>query len=160
MDILTEIIETVDSIMYELESNGFYEQYIFCDPIKLRREFEIQMQRNWEQLDDIHLLDQIIELKSLSDIKKLVYNTLNTMEVSNNKLNVCYLHNTIDRLPNGLKGITIHSSQGKTIEEDYSIWDLGRIEHKELLYTAISRAKKLDQITLITTENDEINYKK
>jgi hypothetical protein len=57
MDILIEIIETVDSIMYELESNGFYEQYIFCDPFKLRREFEIQMQRNWEQLDDIHLLD-------------------------------------------------------------------------------------------------------
>jgi hypothetical protein len=63
MDILTEIIETVDSIMYELESNGFYEQYIFCDPFKLRREFEIQMQRNWEQFEDINLSDdQLMEV--------------------------------------------------------------------------------------------------
>jgi hypothetical protein len=63
MDILSEIIETADNIMHELESNGFYEQYVFCDPFKLRRELEIQMQRNWEQLDDIHLSDeQFIEI--------------------------------------------------------------------------------------------------
>lgn len=63
MNILTEIIETADNIMKQLESDGFYEQYIFCDPFKLRRELEIQMQRNWEQLDDMHLLDeQFIEI--------------------------------------------------------------------------------------------------
>jgi hypothetical protein len=58
MDILSEIIETADNIMHELESNGFYEQYIFCEPFKLRKELEIQMQRNWEQLNDIHLSDE------------------------------------------------------------------------------------------------------
>jgi hypothetical protein len=58
MDILHEIIETADNIMNELEASDFYEQYIFCDPFKLRRELEIQMQRNWEQLDDIHLSDE------------------------------------------------------------------------------------------------------
>lgn len=63
MDILTEIIETADNIMNQLESDGFYEQYVFCDPFKLRREFEIQMQRNWEQIEDIHLSDeQFIEI--------------------------------------------------------------------------------------------------
>jgi|APGre2960657373_1045057.scaffolds.fasta_scaffold02912_9 hypothetical protein len=58
MDILHEIIETADNIMSELEETDFYEQYLFCDPFKLRRELEIQMQRNWEQLDDIHLSDE------------------------------------------------------------------------------------------------------
>lgn len=58
MDILSEIIETADNIMRELEASDFYEQYLFCDPFKLRKEFEIQMQRNWEQLEDIHLSDE------------------------------------------------------------------------------------------------------
>ena len=63
MDILHEIIETADNIMSELEETDFYEQYIFCDPFKLRRELEIQMQRNWEQLDDIYLSDsQFLEV--------------------------------------------------------------------------------------------------
>lgn len=58
MDILSEIIETADNMMRELEATDFYEQYLFCDPFKLRREFEIQMQRNWEQIEDIHLSDE------------------------------------------------------------------------------------------------------
>jgi hypothetical protein len=58
MDILTEIIETVDNIMDNLEEDGFYEHYVFCDPFKLRREMEMQMQRNWEQIEDIHLSDE------------------------------------------------------------------------------------------------------
>lgn len=63
MDILHEIVETADNIMSDLEETDFYEQYIFCDPFKLRRELEIQMQRNWEQLDDIHLSDsQFLEV--------------------------------------------------------------------------------------------------
>jgi hypothetical protein len=57
MDILSEIIETADNMMSELEASDFYEQYLFCDPFKLRREFEIQMQRNWEQVEDIYLTD-------------------------------------------------------------------------------------------------------
>jgi hypothetical protein len=58
MDILSEIIETVDYMMEELEQSDFYERYIFCDAFRLRRELEIQMQRNWEQFDDIHLSDE------------------------------------------------------------------------------------------------------
>jgi hypothetical protein len=63
MNILTEIVETADNIMSELDNSDFYEQYIFCDPFKLRREFEMQMQRNWEQIEDIHLSDeQVMEI--------------------------------------------------------------------------------------------------
>lgn len=63
MNILTEIIETVDAIMDTLKDEGFYDTHIFCDPFNLRREFEIQMQRNWEQLDDMYLLDtQFLEI--------------------------------------------------------------------------------------------------
>ena len=74
MDILHEIIETADNIMNELEETDFYEQYIFCDPFKLRRELEIQMQRNWEQLDDIHLSDsqflEVVERVTTEGINK------------------------------------------------------------------------------------------
>lgn len=63
MNILTEIVETADNIMSELDNSDFYEQYIFCDPFKLRRELEMQMQRNWEQIEDIHLSDeQLMEI--------------------------------------------------------------------------------------------------
>lgn len=63
MNILTEIVETADNIMNELDNSDFYEQYIFCDPFKLRRELEMQMQRNWEQIEDIHLSDeQVMEI--------------------------------------------------------------------------------------------------
>jgi len=61
MNILHEIIETADNMMNELEETDFFEQYIFCDPFKLRRELEIQMQRNWEQLDDMYLSDAQFE---------------------------------------------------------------------------------------------------
>lgn len=74
MNILTEIIETADNIMNELESTDFYEQYVFCDPFKLRRELEIQMQRNWEQLDDMYLtdsqFDEIVKKVCLEGINK------------------------------------------------------------------------------------------
>ena len=63
MDILSEIIETVDYMMAELEQSDFYDQYIFCDAFRLRRELEIQMQRNWEQFEDINLSDdQLMEV--------------------------------------------------------------------------------------------------
>jgi hypothetical protein len=61
MDILHEIIETADNIMSELQETDFFEKYMFCDPFKLRRELEIQMQRNWEQLDDMYLNDEQFE---------------------------------------------------------------------------------------------------
>jgi hypothetical protein len=74
MDILSEIIETVDNMMDTLNESGFYEQYIFCDPFKLRRELEIQMQRNWEQLDDMYLSDkqftEIVEKLTTEGIHK------------------------------------------------------------------------------------------
>jgi hypothetical protein len=74
MDILSEIIETVDNMMDTLNESGFYEQYIFCDPFKLRRELEIQMQRNWEQLDDMYLSDkqftEIVERLTTEGIHK------------------------------------------------------------------------------------------
>jgi len=63
MNILTEIIETADYIMEHFEKDGFYEQFIHCDRFKLRREFEIQMQRNWEQLENIQLTEeQMLEI--------------------------------------------------------------------------------------------------
>lgn len=58
MDILTEIIETADYMIEQLRDAEFFEENLFCDPFKLRREFEMQMQRNWEQLEDMYLSDE------------------------------------------------------------------------------------------------------
>lgn len=63
MNILTEIIEVADNIMTTLEEQHFFEDFVFCDPLDLRREIEIQMQRNWEQTGNMYMSDnQFIEL--------------------------------------------------------------------------------------------------
>ena len=45
-------------MMEHFEKDGFYEQFIHCDKFKLRREFETQMQRNWEQSENIQLSEE------------------------------------------------------------------------------------------------------
>lgn len=109
------------------------------------------------------LLDEIIELENFDDIKQLVYKKLNKgYKNTKNEVNICYLHKTINKISDDydLKGKTIHSYQGKTIVEDYSIWDFNRIHDRDLFYTAISRAKKFDQITLIVNKDDCEEYGK
>lgn len=73
MNVLTEIIETADSIMGTLEESEFFNQYLFCDPMELRREIEIQMQRNWEQEGDFYMSDNqfinIVEIVSKRGIE-------------------------------------------------------------------------------------------
>ena len=41
---------------------------------------------------------------------------------------------------------TIHSAQGDTIDEDYCIYDMEDFPSKKMLYTALSRARKMSQI--------------
>jgi hypothetical protein len=58
MDISNEIMETADSMMGRLEEYGFYEEYLYCDPFKLRSELELQMQYNFIQNGDIFITDE------------------------------------------------------------------------------------------------------
>lgn len=75
MDILSEIIEIADNIIYDLKKSGFFEQHVFCKPFELRREFEIQMQRNWEQYEDFYLSDE----QAMEIIKKTSINGINAV---------------------------------------------------------------------------------
>jgi hypothetical protein len=62
----------------------------------------------------------------------------------------------IDDLDNFMPGyaITVHASQGLTISENYTVWISDKTAFSEdevwrLIYTACSRAKKLDQIRVV-----------
>jgi hypothetical protein len=61
MNILTEITELADEIIMELIELGFFKQNIFVDALELKRKIEIQMQYNWEQIDNMHLSDSQFE---------------------------------------------------------------------------------------------------
>lgn len=68
MNILTEITELADQILLELVEGGFFNENVFVDALELRRRMEIQMQYNWEQIEDIHLSEN-----QLMDIIKEVH---------------------------------------------------------------------------------------
>lgn len=58
MNISNEIMETADYMLSKLESSGFYEQHLYCDPFKLRTELELQMQLNFVENGDIYITDE------------------------------------------------------------------------------------------------------
>ncbi len=63
MNILTEITELADQMLLELLETGFFNENVFVDALELKRKMEIQMQYNWEQIEDIHLSEtQLIDI--------------------------------------------------------------------------------------------------
>lgn len=63
MNILTEITELADQIVAEFFESGFFEENLFIHPLELKRRMEIQMQYNWEQIDNIQLSEkQLIDI--------------------------------------------------------------------------------------------------
>jgi hypothetical protein len=81
MNILTEIIETADNIMNQLERSNFFEEYIFCDRFKLRQELEKQMQYNWEQIDDMYLNDEQFEQIIQNNYREGIQNVFSDLVV-------------------------------------------------------------------------------
>jgi hypothetical protein len=50
-------------MLLELLETGFFNENVFVDALELKRKMEIQMQYNWEQLEDIHLSEaQLIDI--------------------------------------------------------------------------------------------------
>ena len=58
MDILNEIIEVSNQIIDTLDEHGFFEENVFIERLQLKRNFQIAMQRKWEQEDDMLLTDK------------------------------------------------------------------------------------------------------
>lgn len=58
MNTLNEIIETTDNIMSVLVDAEFFYLNEFVDGLSVRTKLETQMQRNWEQKDDMYLTDE------------------------------------------------------------------------------------------------------
>ena len=55
MDILNEIIEVSNEIVDTLDEREFFEENIFIGRLQLKRNFQIAMQRKWEQEDNMFL---------------------------------------------------------------------------------------------------------
>jgi hypothetical protein len=76
MNILTEIIETADNMMHMLIETGFFKDFPMVSSVRLRRKMEIQMQYNWEQVNNIHLSEsqfvQCVTESVLDTIDELV----------------------------------------------------------------------------------------
>ena len=63
MNILTEITELAEQIIEEFVESGFFEENVFIHPLELKRKMEIQMQYNWEQIDNMYLSEeQLIDI--------------------------------------------------------------------------------------------------
>lgn len=91
-------------------------------------------------------------MKNKYTVKKYVYGRIKKRVKTITEKNICYYNSTIKTLENEkIKCNTTHKQQGKTIDEDFSIHDVYNMPI-DVLYTAISRAKSLDQITLIVPQ--------
>jgi CHASE3 domain sensor protein len=107
-----------------------------------------------ETTDDIHLIRKKVK-KHIKTIKKI-----------DNTVNIAYYNKTCDKVKEkeGKTCYTVHSYQGKTINDKFSIHDLSSMT-KELVYTAISRGTSLKNITFCELpdkkdkEKKMINYK-
>jgi hypothetical protein len=119
-------------------------------------------------------LDNVLNLikknfKNSRNIKKIVNNNFKFTNKSKTILNMAYTHKTCDKYINGTKSktssilfeqaikkkgdkvcFTVHWMQGKTIDVKYTINDIDKMYYNpHVLYTAISRAKSIDQIRMI-----------
>jgi hypothetical protein len=57
MDILNEIIEESNQIIDTMDEHEFFEENLFIERLQLKRNFQIAMQRKWEQDDNMFLTD-------------------------------------------------------------------------------------------------------
>jgi hypothetical protein len=57
MDILSEIIEISNQMIYVLDESGFFDENQFIDSLPLKQALQIKMQRKWEQENDMYLTD-------------------------------------------------------------------------------------------------------
>jgi hypothetical protein len=70
--------------------------------------------------------------------------------IDHNIKNICWTHNyRREKLNNN--GSTIHSTQGKTIDEKFAVHELEKLHDYRVVYTAISRATGFKNITVVFT---------
>jgi hypothetical protein len=81
-------------------------------------------------------------------VKKYFKVIRETSAPDENKICITWTHAKIDMLKKrGINALTIHATQGRTINQPYSIYE-GRRLTKNILYTALSRATDINHITI------------
>lgn len=70
-------------------------------------------------------------------------------KITKNNYNIAFYNSTCDKvIKQKNKCITVHCVQGLTIDNDYSVHDINNMT-TDVIYTALSRAKSTEQITII-----------
>ena len=86
--------------------------------------------------------------KSLPEMRSYILNhPLVNRQKKEDSINICYTHNFGESLDNYQ---TIHSTQGKTLEEVFNVYELYKIPDYRIIYTAISRARDFKYIRIIS----------
>lgn len=96
------------------------------------------------------ILDKVIELKNnlikLRQYIKKVFNNISKKDATNELTNLCYTNNY--RKESKFDCSTVHKVQGKTLKDDFYIHEIDKMPFS-VIYTAISRAIKKNQISII-----------
>ena len=86
--------------------------------------------------------------KSIPAMRAYILNhSLVNNEKKENSINICYTHKFGESMDNYK---TIHSTQGKTIEKVFNVYELYKIPDYRIIYTAISRARDFKYIRIVS----------
>lgn len=87
-------------------------------------------------------------IRSIPAMRKYILkHPLVNNEKKNSSINICYTHKFGESMDNYQ---TIHSTQGKTIEEVFNVYELYKIPDYRIIYTAISRARDFKYIRIVS----------
>lgn len=96
-----------------------------------------------------HLMYIIKNKDEKTKVREYVLKYFKVRKTSKDKINIAYTNSTCDEVANkDTTCITVHSVQGQTIEKSFSFHDI-MIAPVNVIYTALSRARAMKQITII-----------
>ena len=129
---------SVDSSTSLLRSNFTYK---LLDYNVMLKEHNKKYCRYDEELNK-HLQFIRNNFNNIDLIKNYVYKNFQITNEKNTAINIAYFHKTCD---NNENCHTVHSYQGKTINEPFTIYNIYQMS-SYLIYTALSRATKYNNI--------------
>lgn len=96
-----------------------------------------------------HLMFIIDNWDDKDEVIKYIKKNFNVVNKTKTDINIAYRHEVCKKLKeDNIRCITVHSIQGFTINEKYTIHDIEK-SPMDVIFTAISRAKTTEQISII-----------
>lgn len=122
-----------------------------CNIIQLKKHKNMRYD---EELYD-HLMYIIDNFEDSYKVRKYVLKNFKRKEETSTYMNIAYTNATCDEIYNDdTECVTVHSIQGRTLSKQFSFHDILKAP-VSVIYTALSRAKSKNQITIICTLDKE-----